>query len=148
MARKIVQKYADPSLAVYSFVVAVDKNEKKTAFETSESDNATQTVILLDDVIDGGGTIITALWSAGKYFPNATIHSGKGIDYTGDFEKRIVQKHMSHLCGLFQDFADFSEDKKMIEALAVFKQAESYAQMHNVQLQPGWYKRKERLKIG
>jgi len=148
MARQIIQKYADPSLLAYSFVVAVDKDKKKSAFETSESDNATQTVILLDDVIDGGGTMLTALWSAGQYFPNATIHSGKGTDYAGGFEKRRVQKHMDHLCGLFQDFADLSEDGKMTEALAVFKRAESYAEMHNVQLQSGWYKRKERLKIG
>src|SRR3989338_11343251 len=139
MARQIIQKYADHSLSVYPFVVAVDKDKKRTAFETSKSDNATQSVILLDDMIDSGDTMLTALWSAGQYFPSANIYSGKGTDYAGGFEKQRVQEHGGHLGCLFQDFADLSEDGKMTEALAVFNRAESYAKMHKVQLQPGWY---------
>jgi len=145
MAKNIIEKYADPSLEVYSFVVAVDKENKKSAFETSESDNTTQTVVLLDDVIDGGGTILTALKTVGEYFPNATIHSGKGIDYAGGFEKRRIEKHRYYLCGLFQDFADLSEDGLNDESLAIFQQAEEYAQRNKVPLEPGWYLRKERL---
>jgi len=145
MVKKIIDRYADPSLTVYSFVVAVDKKNKEAVFETSGADKDTRTVIIVDDMINTGSTVITALWSASKYFPNATIYSGKGTDQAGGFAKRSVDKHMQHLEEIFQDFADLSENGQKNEALTVFRQAEEYAQRNNVRLQPGWYRRKERL---
>lgn len=120
LVKKIVEKYGDPSLAVDSFVIAVDKESKKTAFEASEFDAAVQTIIVADDIIDRGGTLLTALWAIGQQFPNATIYSGKGTDQPGGFEKRRIEKHMGHLEMLFQDFADLSEEKRNTEALALF----------------------------
>jgi hypothetical protein len=143
MVKKVVERYA--GFSVNSFVIAVDKENGDTAFEKSESDNSAKSVIICDDVINKGGTSLTALWAAGEYFPNATIRSGKGIDYAGGFEKRRVQKYMDYLCELFQDFADLSEDGKIDEAFVIFRQAEEYAQSNGVKLLPGWYIRKERL---
>lgn len=145
MVKKITASYADPSLNVDTFVIAVDKEQKKAVFESSESDNSAQTVIVTDDMIHEGTTLLTALWNVGGQFPNATIYSGKGTDQPGGFERRRVQKHMDYLMDIFQDFADLSEEGKNDEALALFDQAENYAKENNVTLQPGWYKRKERI---
>jgi len=145
IAKKIIKRYADPSLAPRSFVVAVDIENRESVSETSELDNAIGTVILLDDIIDTGDTVLTALWNVGRYFPNATIRSGKGTDSVGGFEKRRVQKHQDYLSLIYQDFADFSEEGKKKEALAIFQQAEKYAQSNGFQLRPGWYGRKKRL---
>jgi len=145
MVKKITTRYADPSLTVDTFVIAVDKEQKKAVFESGDSDNSVQTVIVTDDMIDKGGTLLTALWSVGEQFPNATIYSGKGTDHPGGFEKRRIEKHMDYLGMIFQDFADCSEEGKYNEALAIFDQAEKYAKENNVTLQPGWYKRKERI---
>ncbi|MFA4833795.1 MAG: hypothetical protein WC619_03025 [Patescibacteria group bacterium] len=143
LVKKIVERYGDPSLKVNSFAIAVDKENKKAVFEASESDAATQAVIVTDDIIDKGGTVLTALWAAGEQFPNAIIYSGKGTDHSGGFEKRRAELHLGHLTGLFQDFADLSEEGRNDEALAIFRQAEEYAKENKVKLQPGWYKRKE-----
>jgi hypothetical protein len=132
-------------LKIDSFVVAVDKEKKKAVFEGSKSDFGTRTVILTDDMINKGGTLLTALWTTGEQFPDATIYSGKGTDHPGGFEERRSKKHLGYLSGLFQDFADLSEEGKNEEALNLFNQAEKYANENNVQLQAGWYKRKERI---
>ena len=145
MVKKITARYADPSLTVDTFVIAVDKEQKKAVFESGESDNSVQAVIVTDDMIDKGETLLTALWNAGEHFPNATIYSGKGTYQPGGFEKRRIQKHMDYLTDIFQDFADLSEEGKNDEALVLFDQAEKYAKENNVTLQPGWYKRKERI---
>lgn len=145
LVKKIIKKYGDPSLEVNSFVIAVDKEKKKAISEASELDANTPTVVLTDDMIDRGGTMLTALWAVGEQFPNATIHSGKGIDYPGGFEKRRAEKHLNYLSRLFQDFGDLSEEGKNEEALAIFDQADKYARENNVNLQPGWHKRKERI---
>jgi len=145
LVKKIVERYGDSSLAVNSFVIAADKQNKKTAFEANESDAATQTVIVTDDMIDKGGTLLTALWATSEQFPNATIYSGKGTDQPGGFEKRRVEEHMGYLGMLFQDFVELSEKGRNDEALALFRQAEQYAIDNKVTLQQGWYKRKERI---
>lgn len=145
MVKKIVERYSEPPLSVATFVIAVDKEKEKAVFESGDSDNSVQTVIVTDDMIDEGGTLLTALWNAGEQFPAATIYSGKGADRPGGFEKRRIQKYMGHLEMLFQDFADLSEEGKNDEALALFWQADQYARENNVVLQPGWYKRKERI---
>ncbi len=145
MVKKIVKRYGDPSLAVDSFVIAVDKENQKAVFESSETDAAARAVILADDVIDKGGTLLTALWTAGEQFPNATMYSGKGTDQPGGFEKRRADKHLGHLEMLFQDFYDLSEAGRKDEALALFRQAEKYAKENRVTLQAGWYSRKNRI---
>lgn len=145
LVKKIIDRYGDPLLALNSFVIAVDKQNNRAVIETSESDLATRTVIVTDDMIDKGGTLLTALWLTGEQFPNATIYSDKGTDQPGGFEKRRNEKYMSHLAGLFQDFADLSEEGRNDEALALFGQAEEYAKENKVVLQPGWHKRKERI---
>ncbi|MSR85381.1 hypothetical protein EXS71_03035 [Candidatus Uhrbacteria bacterium] len=145
LVKKIVARYGDPSLTLNSFVIAVDKENEKAVVETSESDVATKTVIVTDDMIDKGGTLLTALWLTGEKFPNATIYSGKGTDQPGGFKKRRNEKHTGHLAGLFQDFADLSEEGRNDEALALFGRAEEYAKENKVALQPGWHKRKERI---
>lgn len=145
IVKKIVNKYADPSFKIETFVVAVDKENKKAVFEAGENDNDVQTVIVTDDMIDKGGTLLTALWKAGEKFPNAKIHSGLGTDQPGGFEKRRRQKHIEHLEILFQDFADFTEEKKNDEALALFEQAKQYAKDNDVNLPPGWYIRREKI---
>lgn len=145
MVKKITARYADPSLAVDTFVIAADKEKERAVFESGPSDNSVQAVIVADDMIDKGGTLLTAFWSAGEGFPNATIYSGKGTDQPGGFQKRRNQKHMTHLEMTFQDFADLSEESKNDEALEIFNQAEQYAKENNVTLQPGWYIRKEKI---
>lgn len=88
LVKKIVEKYGDSSLTLDPFVIAVDKEKKKAVFEASENDSTTRSVIVTDDMIDKGGTLLTALWATGEQFPNATIYSGKGTDRPGGFEKR------------------------------------------------------------
>jgi hypothetical protein len=88
--------------------------------------------------------MLTALWSAGEHFPNANIRCGMGIDWAGGFQKRRDKEYMGYLELIFQDFADFTDSGDKNKARAIFTQAERYAKEHNVQLQAGWYKRKER----
>lgn len=145
MVKKITEKYGDPSLAVNSFVLAVDKEKNTVAVEANKSDVSTQNVIITDDMIDKGGTMISALWATGEHFPNARIYSGKGTDEPGGFANRRDEKFMSHLTMLFQDFAAFEEAGRDSDALDLFEQAEEYAKTNNVTLQRGWYKRKERI---
>ncbi len=145
MVKKIVAMYADPSLTLDTFIIAVDKEQKRAVFESSEDDNSVQAVLVTDDMIDGGGTVLTALWNVGEQFLNATIYSGKGTDDPGGFEKRRVQKHMNYLFCLFQDFAELSEEGKTDEALAVFDRAEKYAKENSVILPAGYYIRKAKI---
>lgn len=145
LAKKIVDRYGDSSCSIDSFVIAVDKHKKKAVFETSGSDADTRTVIVADDMIDKGGTMRTALQAAGGEFPNATVYSGVGIDWPGDFEKRRQEEHENYLFGIFQNFAELAESRKNTEALAIFDQAEKYAIENKVKLQAGWYVIKERM---
>lgn len=145
VVKNIVKRYGDASLSIGSFVIAVDKDGNRIAVEADESDSGVRNVILADDMIDGGGTMLTALWKCGERFPNAAIRSGLGTDSPGGFEKRRQQEHMTHLEGLFQDFADLSEEGMTPEAHALFDTAEKYARENDVELQPGWNKRKARL---
>ena len=145
VVKKLVERYSDQALTVNTFAIAVDKEKKKAVFESDDADDTMQTVVVVDDMIDKGGTILTALWAVGEQFPNATIYSGKGTDQPGGFEERRIRKHMTHLSVLFQDFADFSEAGRNDEALMLFEQAEQYAKSNGVLLQNGWYKRKERI---
>jgi len=145
LVKKIVERYGDSSLTVDSFTIAVDKQNERVVLEKSKSDATTQTVIITDDMIDKGGTLLTALWSSGEQFPNATIYSGEGTDQLSGFEKRRIKKHTEHLGVLFQDFVDLSEEGQNNEALTLFRQAEQYAIENRVALQLGWYRRKERI---
>lgn len=145
IAKLAVAKFADFPLPISSFVIAVDKENKRAVFETSQSDSTTETVIILDDMIDKGGTVLTALGAAGEFFPNATIYCGKGTDKPGGFEKRRAQPHLDHLSTLFQDFYDLVDKKRYNEARDFFAQAERYALENRVSLQPGWYLRMKRI---
>jgi hypothetical protein len=145
LVKKIVEKYGKDSPVLDTFVIAVDKENKKAVFETSESDAETKNVIITDDIIDKGGTVLTALWAAGEHFPKATIRSGKGTDYPGGFEERRIDKHLGYLSSLFQDYADFEELGQSDKALALFDQAEQYAKENRVELQAGWFKKKKRI---
>ena len=145
IVKKVIEKYADPQFKMNTFVVGVDKEKKKAIFEKSKTDDATKEVVLVDDVIDGGDTMLNALWVAGENFPNANIRSGVGMDYAGEFNKRKNEKHMSHLSTLFQDFADFSDSGKIEEAMRIYDEAALYAKQNGVELQAGWNKRKARI---
>jgi len=148
LVKKIVERYADPSFNIDTFVIAVDKDKDKVLCETDGVDTDTQKVIITDDMIDRGGTMLTALWNTGQYFPKATIDCGKGIDRPGGFEQRRTEKHRDHLSVMFQDFADLSEEGRIDEALEIYKQAEQYAADNRVNLQLGWHKRKKRIDSG
>lgn len=145
IVKRIIEKYADPSLRIDTFVIAVDKHNNKAVFEHSETDKETTNIILVDDVINEGGTMITALWSAGEHFPNARIRSEKGSDYAGEWKKRKNTEFMDHLGKIYQDFAEFAEEGKNDEAMKIFKEAEAYALEKGVELQAGWHKRKARI---
>lgn len=145
VVKKLVEKYADPSLRIDNFVIAVDKHGKKAVFEKSGTDMETTNVILVDDVINEGGTMITALWAAGECFPNARIRSEKGTDYAGEWEKRKNREFMDHLALIYQDFAELAEEGKDDEAMKIFAEAEAYANEKGVKLQNGWYTRKEKI---
>jgi len=145
IVKKIIERYADSSLRIDTFVIAVDKNAGKVVLEKSDNDMTTTNVILVDDVINAGGTMITALWATGEYFPNAQIRSEKGSDYPGKWEERRVRKHMDHLGMIYQDFAELIDQRKNDEAMVIFKEAEAYANENGVKLQNGWYKRKEKI---
>ena len=101
--------------------------------------------VLVDDMINKGGTMITALQAAGEYFPRAYIRSGKGFDRPGEWEQRKNAWFMTHLEGVFQDFADLSEQGKDDEAMKVYAEAEAYAKNNGVELQAGWHKRRQRI---
>ncbi|MEK7574771.1 MAG: hypothetical protein AAB511_00895 [Patescibacteria group bacterium] len=145
LVKKIVERYGDNSFSVDSFVIAVDKENQKAVSEAGESGGTTTTVIVADDMMDRGGTVITALYSIGETFPSATVYSGKGTDHPGGFEARRDRKFMNYLEMLFQDFAELSDGGRNGEALEMFRKAEAYANENKVKLQAGWYKRKERI---
>lgn len=145
VVRKLIQAYADSSLSIDTFVIAVDKQEKKAVFERSDTDKDTVNVILVDDVINEGGTMITAFWSAGEFFPNAHIRCEKGLDRPGEWEKRRDKEFMGHLEMMFQDFADMAEEGRTEEAMRVYAEAEAYATEKGIKLQAGWYIRKEKI---
>lgn len=145
IVKKIIEKYADPSFKMDTFVIAVDKHDKKAVYEHSATDGEITNVILVDDVINEGGTMITALWSAGEHFPKARIRSEKGSDYAGEWYKRREQKHLDYLYMVYQDFADLAEEGKNEEAMAVYAQAEAYAREYGVKLSAGLDKRREKI---
>ncbi len=145
LTKLIVERFGDNSFEINSFVIAVDKEDKKIAVETSDSDLEVKDVLVMDDIIDGGQTMLVALWNVGEHLPGAMIHSGKGPDQRGGFENRRVQVHDNHLACLFQDFADLALEDRDEEALAMFSHAAQYAAENNVALQPGWYRIWERL---
>jgi hypothetical protein len=148
LVKLVIDKYGDQSFSLNTFMIAVDKDNKIAKCETGEFDDVVKDVVITDDMIDGGGTMLTALWALGEYFPAATIRCGKGIDYPGEFVKRRDREFMVHLEGRFQDYADLSEEGKTDEALAIFDEAEQYAREHGVNLQAGWYSRKKKIEAG
>lgn len=145
VVKKLIERYADPSLVIDTFVIAVDKHKRKAVFERSDRDSEILNVILVDDVINEGGTMITALWAAGEYFPQARVRCEKGTDYPGEWEKRKNREFMDHLAIMYQDFAEFAREGKDDEAIKIFVEAEAYANEKRVKLQAGWYKGKERI---
>jgi len=145
LVKKIVEKYGDSSLSVNAFAIAVDKEKKRAVYETGENDAEVKEVIITDDVIDQGGTMLTALWNAGEEFPNATIRTGLDTDHPGGFKKRNEEKYDDRLFFMFQDFADRTEEGKLDEARKLFSEAEAYAKEHGVELKQGWHIRKARF---
>lgn len=145
IVKKVTERFGDRSFSIDTFVVAVDKENKKVSAEVKSKTEATKTVILTDDMIDGGGTMLTALNSIGKYFPNARITCGLGNDKVGGFQERFNQKFNDHLYMLFCDFIDLCNEDKYEEALKLMKVAEKYAEENNVKLTQGWYIRKEKI---
>jgi hypothetical protein len=145
IVKKMIEKYGDGSVSIDTFVIAVDKKEKKIVCERSEGDEEVRNVVLTDDVINEGGTMITALWQTGRYFPNAKINSGKGSDSPGGWKKRRDEEFMVQLERWFQDFAEYTEEGKKEEALKLYEQAEAYAKENGVELQRGWILRKRRM---
>lgn len=145
IVKKIIEKYADTSFKIDTFVIAVDRHDKKAVYEQSATDAEIVNVILVDDVINEGGTMSTALWSAGEHFPKARIRSGKGTDCAGEWYERKEEKHMNHLGLFFQDFADLAEEGKHVEAMAIYARADAYANEHGIKLPGGWNKRKEKI---
>jgi hypoxanthine phosphoribosyltransferase len=146
IVRILIEKYANPSIKIQTFVIAVDKIEKKSAFELSDTDDKTTNVIIVDDVINNGGTILTALWSAGEHFPNARIRTGKGTDYPGGWEKRKNQKHYDYLSEIYQDFSDLAREGKGLEAMEIYAKAEAYAKENSVNMSAAWDIVKNELK--
>lgn len=145
IVRILIEKYADPSIKIQTFVIAVDKLEKKSAFELSDTDSKTTNVIIVDDVINDGGTILTALWAGGEYFPNAKIRTGKGTDYAGEWEKRKNQKYYDYLSGIFGDYSDLAREGKVEEAMKIYAEAEVYARENGVKMTDGWDIVKKRI---
>jgi hypothetical protein len=143
MVKILIAKYADPDLTINTFAIAVNKHQKKTAFEIS--DPAAKTVIIADDMISGGGTILAALWAAGEYFPNATIYTGIENDYPGQFEKRRQEPYEEELMMMFQDCSKLSKNGRMAEADAIWRRAYEYAQENKIEMKAGWQIIRERI---
>lgn len=138
LVKKVVARYGDPSLAVNSFVIAVDRQKNKAAFEAGKDDGSARSVFIMDDVIYKGGTLVTALSAAGEHYHGATIYSGKGIDEPGEFYNR-------RLLLSFQDFANLADKGRYGEALAIFNQAVDWAKIIKTTLPEGWHIIKKRM---
>lgn len=145
LVKKIVEKYGRPGLALNTFAIAVDKENNKAFFELGVADESARTVIICDDMIDKGGTVLTALWKAGEHFPNAVIRSGKGFDQAGAFEKRRIDKLHNELFEPFQDFHDLEQKGEFAAALEIYARAQEFAKKNGIELLPGWEIVKKRI---
>jgi hypoxanthine phosphoribosyltransferase len=148
IGRKILERYADPSIELNICVVAVDKKNRKAIFEKSENDQAVPEMVIVDDVINEGGTVVAALFAAGEYFPQATIRSSQGTDRPGAWHERVQESHMLYLDRLFYTFGDLFQNRKKDDAMNVFNDALAYANTNKVKLRGGWYRLKERMEKG
>ncbi len=136
IARLAAEKYA--GLKINTFAIMSDKETKSAICESVSSDRNITCVIVTDDMVDRGGTLLTALSKVGKYFPNAKVYSEKATLEPGYYQKKENESHNSHLTLLFQDFAQLSIDRDFSGADKILLQAKNYAKENNVELTPGW----------
>jgi hypothetical protein len=150
MVKKISERYGDnqaSSLAVLA--VAVDGEGKQAVFEKSGDVHRVKHLVVVDDLIDKGGSVVCAAHNAEDIFTGAAIYSGVNpTSYPAGRIPPSQRRHMGHLEGLFQDFADLTESGKLSEAWAILMAAAEYAQANGVKLQPGWRKRAARYFTG
>ncbi len=145
MAKKIAEHYGNESgKGMTVIAVAVDAEGKQAVFERSPNDGKVRRLIVVDDMIDQGGSILCAAHTAEEVFTEATVNSGLYYSYAKGRIPINHRKHLDHLSGMFQDFADLTESDRLDEARVLLVSAFKYASEHGVTLQRGWYKRAAR----
>ena len=147
IAKQLVEKYGQNDFKLNTFAIAVDSNNKQVVCERTSGDDLVENVYILDDLISKGGTIIAAANQAGDYFERANIIDGVGTSDSP--EERAQKRHekvMLPLETMFYDYADAFDESKPELAYQILAEAEKYASENNVELQPGWYKRRDRMK--
>lgn len=145
MAKKVAERYGNESgTGMNVIAVAVDADGKRAVFERGSADPTVARLIVVDDVIDKGGSILCAAHAAEDLFTGATINSGLYQSYANGRIPASQRKHLDHLSGVFQDFADLTESNHLEQARAVLIAAYEYACQNGVTLQRGWYKRAAR----
>lgn len=137
MIKEIVDRYGEPK--INTSITAVNRDNLTAVYQDQGVGEQIKQVILVDDVIDVGDTMVIARDQAGKLYPNATIYTGVGNDQPGGYKKRC----MTHLAGLWYDFADLVEEGRYSEAEQEFAKAKDYADKNGVKLQPAWLNRKD-----
>lgn len=146
MAKKIAERYGDNGANTLTVIgVAVDGESKRVVFERVSNEDKVKHLIIVDDMIDKGGTVLAAANGAEDVFTGATIYNGVGAaSYPTGRIPPTQKKHMNHLGRVFQDFADLTESGRLEEARVVLIEACAYAQENGVKLLPGWHKRAAR----
>ncbi|HEU5114534.1 MAG TPA: phosphoribosyltransferase family protein [Candidatus Paceibacterota bacterium] len=143
IAKTLTEKYGGLGHDIETFVLAVDQKKDKVVSEIE--DKEAKAVLIVDDVINKGGTLIAASRLVGESFPNAHIYTGVQNDSPGGFRERANEVHESHLFGKFQDFADLTEEGKYEDALKIYDEAIRYSKEHSFPLASGWDKIRSRI---
>ena len=145
MAKKIAERYGNESgTGMTVIAAAVDPEGKRAVFEHCGDVQTVRRLIVVDDVIDKGGTILCAAHAAEDVFTGATINSGLYYSYPNGRVSRNQRKHLDHLSLMWLDFVDYTEASHLNEARETLVSAYQYARENGVALQRGWYTRAAR----
>jgi hypothetical protein len=148
MAGKVLERYGDESISQPKILpVAVDGEGKRGRFALSvlQSTAQVERLILVDDMIDRGGSMHCAVTAAEDVFTKSDIHSGVRTSYAKGRIPPSQAVHISHLSNMFQDFADLTESGELDAARVLLVSAFEYASENGVIPQRGWYKRAARF---
>jgi orotate phosphoribosyltransferase len=145
MAKKVAERYGNESgTGMNVIAAAVDADGKRAVFERGPDDPKVGRLIVVDDMIDKGGSILCAAHAAEDVFTGATINSGLYYSYAKGRIPPSQKKHLTHLEMEFQEFADLTESNQLEQAKTVLTAAYKYACENGVTLQRGWYIRAAR----
>lgn len=145
MAKKIAERYGCESgneMNVIAVAVGTDANQ--AVFELDGTDQQVDKLVLVDDVIDSGSSILSALNAAEEVFIGSNIYCGLRTSNAKGRISNSRKAHIAHLSSWVQDFADLTDEGQLTEAKKMLVEAHAYATANGVTLQPGWYRRSAR----